>query len=51
MTEAQCAVTETAIRGAEPGPVEVKITSRPVQRTGETNHNVITVMLAGVLSL
>ena len=46
MMEAQCAVAQTAIRGAEPGLGEVKN-----RRTGETNHNAITVRLAGVLSL
>ena len=50
MMEAQCAVAETAIRGAEPGLAEVKNYFARLENR-KTDHNVITVRLAGALSL
>ena len=49
MMEAQCAVAETAIRGAEPGLAEVKEYFTCLEN--KKNHNKITVGLAGALSL
>ena len=50
MMEAQCAVAETATRGAEPGLAEVKNYFARLENR-KTDHNVITVRLAGALSL
>ena len=48
MMEAQCAVAETAIRGAEPGLAKVKNYFTCLENK---NHNAITMRLAGALSL
>ena len=50
MMEAQCAVAETAQSGAEPGLTEVKNYFTCLENR-KTNHNTITVRLAGALSL
>ena len=49
MMEAQCAVAETAIHGAETGLAEVK--NYFTRLENKKNHNAITVRLAGALSL
>ena len=50
MMEAQCAVAEAAIRGAEPWLANVKNYFTGLENK-KTDHNAITVRLAGALSL